>query len=93
MLHAVRISVFALAFATSQTLAQTDCPMTYAEFEFAVPHLDLPDCPSDLTREETFCRASTANDAVHVFVFSRRGKQCLLAMKSYKEGQYQFSVK
>jgi hypothetical protein len=83
-----------IALAAGSALAQTaPCPMTYAAFEFAVPHLDLDKCPADLAREGVFCRASTGHDAVHVFVFSRSGDQCLLALKSYKEGQYEFVVK
>jgi hypothetical protein len=73
-------------------VAQT-CPLTYPVFEFAVPHLDLEKCPAELAKGGVFCRASTGNDAVHVFVFADKGDQCLVAVKSYKEGQYQFSVK
>jgi hypothetical protein len=67
--------------------------MTYSVFEFAVPHLDLKDCPVGLARPGAFCRATTANDAVHVFVFAQDGDQCLLAVKSYKQGDYELTVK
>jgi hypothetical protein len=67
--------------------------MTYEAFEFAIPHLYLEKCPADLARENAFCRATTGNDAVHVFVFAQDGTQCLLRMKSYREGEYQFTVK
>jgi hypothetical protein len=93
MLRALQIIACASAMAGGQALAQSACPMTYAAFEFAVPHLDLQACPADLARSGVFCRASTGNDAVHVFVFAQEGEQCLVAMKSYKEGQYQFSIK
>lgn len=92
MLKRFRIALYITTFAASQSAAQT-CPMTYPTFEFAVPHLDLQSCPADLKRDSVFCRASAGNDAVHVFVFAEKGDQCLLAVKSYKEGQYQFSVK
>lgn len=80
-----------IAAATSPAPAQNTCPLTYSVFEFAVPHLDLEKCPADLARAGAFCRVSTANDAVHVFVFADKGEQCLLSVKSYSE--YQISVK
>jgi hypothetical protein len=85
-------ALVAIAFA-SQTQAQTPCAMTYETFEFAVPHLDLESCPKDLARKGAFCRASAANDAVHVFVFSEEGDRCLLSARSYQVGQYQFAIK
>jgi hypothetical protein len=93
MLKRLRIALCIAGSAAGQAVAQTACPMTYAAFEFAVPHLDLKACPADLARDGAFCRASTGNDAVHVFVFSQQGDQCLLVVKSYKEGQYELSVK
>lgn len=89
----LQIALCIVGLAAGQATAQIACPMTYAAFEFAVPHLDLQACPADLAREGVFCRASTGNDAVHIFVFAQHGDQCLLAVKSYKEGQYEFSVK
>jgi hypothetical protein len=71
--------------------ARSVCPLSYKAFEFAVPHLDLEKCPKDLVTAGTFCRLSTANDAVHVFVFEEKGDQCLLSVKSYSE--YQINVK
>jgi hypothetical protein len=71
--------------------AQESCAMNYPVFEVAIPHLDLPACPKDLARPNSFCRVTTANDAVHVFVFEEKGKQCLLAVKSYRE--YKLDVK
>jgi len=80
-----------LGFAISAADAQAPCPMNYGVFEIAIPHLDLPECPKDLARPDAFCRVTTANDAVHVFMFEQKGKQCLLAVKSYRE--YQLNVK
>lgn len=79
------------ALAATQAAAQTQCALTYPIFEGAIPHLDLEKCPADLARADAFCRVTTANDQVHVFVFEEKGKQCLLAVKSYSE--YQISVK
>jgi hypothetical protein len=85
------IAFAALYFASSAAQAQETCAMNYPVFEVSIPHLDLPACPKDLARPNAFCRVTTANDAVHVFVFEEKGKQCLLAVKSYRE--YQLQVK
>jgi hypothetical protein len=58
-----------------------------------VPHLDLDKCPAEFARDGVFCRASVASDQVHVFVFAHAGEQCLLAVKSYREGQFTLTVK
>jgi len=85
--------VLALGFAvlaTSQAAAQSQCVVNYEFFEFAIPHLDLAQCPKDLARPGAFCRVTTSNDSVHVFVFEEKNKQCLLAVKSYSD--YRISV-
>ena len=91
MLKRLRIALFIAAISGAHAEAQSACPLTYRAFEFAVPHLDLPECPADLARADVFCRATAGNDAVHVFVFAQAGEQCLLAVKSYSE--YTISVK
>jgi hypothetical protein len=78
-------------FAMTAAQAQETCALNYPVFEVSIPHLDLPACPKDLARPNAFCRVTTANDAVHVFVFEEKGKQCLLAVKSYRE--YQLNLK
>ena len=85
--------VFALGLAAfaAPVAAQTQCPLTYNDFELAIPHLDLEQCPKDLAKPGVFCRVTTANDSVHVFVFSHKDKRCMLSMKSYDS--YQISVK
>lgn len=83
----------ALVASLAPAAAQTKCPMTYETFEFAIPHLDLEKCPADLAREKAFCRATTGNDAVHVFIFAEDGDQCLLGVKSYRGEAYQLNVK
>ena len=85
------VIVFAALCFASATQAQESCAMNYPVFEVSIPHLDLPACPKDLARPNAFCRVTTANDAVHVFVFEEKGKQCLLAVKSYRD--YQLNVK
>lgn len=85
--------VFALGLAAlaAPAAAQTQCPLTYNDFEMAIPHLDLEQCPKDLAKPGVFCRVTTANDSVHVFVFEDKDKRCLLGMKSYDS--YEINVK
>ncbi|MEL6480352.1 MAG: hypothetical protein AAFQ75_02790 [Pseudomonadota bacterium] len=68
------------------------CPMTYAQFEFAIPHLDIDSCPAALSGTERFCRASTSDDQVHVFAFEAEGEQCLIAMTSLDEGGFELKL-
>jgi hypothetical protein len=85
--------LLALALASlvsTQAAAQSPCVVNYESFEFAIPHLDLAECPKDVARPGAFCRVTTANDSVHVFVFEEKNKQCLLAVKSYSD--YRISV-
>lgn len=91
MLKQLSLALGLTALAPTQTAAQSQCVMNYQFFEFAIPHLDLDQCPKDLARVGAFCRVTTANDNVHVFVFEEKGKQCLLAVKSYEN--YQITVK
>jgi hypothetical protein len=83
------LAIAALAATAAQ--AQDSCALNYKFFELAIPHLDLPACPKDLDKPGVFCRVTTANDAVHVFVFEEKGRQCLLAAKSYSD--YQLNLK
>jgi hypothetical protein len=69
------------------------CPMSYEAFELAIPHLDLRVCPTPIAREGVFCRASVANDAVHVFVFSKEGDRCLLGVNSLDESKYLLTLR
>ena len=80
-----------LAALAAPASAQTQCPLTYNDFELAIPHLDLQQCPKDLAKPDVFCRVTTANDSVHVFVFEDKDKRCLRSMKSYDK--YEISVK
>jgi hypothetical protein len=88
-----RLFTLALGVAalTAPAAAQTQCPLTYNDFELAIPHLDLEQCPKELAKPGVFCRVTTANDSVHVFVFEAKDKRCLLSMKSYDK--YEITVK
>lgn len=68
--------------------AAADCPITYPEFERTVPHIDLEACPADLAADDRFCRAVTGEDALHVFVFTYEGEQCLAALETYETGRF-----
>jgi hypothetical protein len=91
MLKTLFLAFGLAALATTQAAAQSQCTLTYEFFEFAIPHLDLDECPKDVARDGAFCRITTANDNVHVFVFDEKDKQCLVAVKSYQD--YEISVK
>jgi hypothetical protein len=96
--HRIMIARFltglaAAALAGHAALAQPTCPMTYEAFEFAIPHINLEKCPADLHREGVFCRATVGNDGVHVFAFAPEGDHCLIRLKSYKEDEFELTVK
>ena len=71
---------------------ETPCPMTYAEFLFAVPTVALPECPDSLGGIDYFCRATVGNEALHVFAFDYAGEQCLVGVASFPEGAFTLSV-
>ena len=73
-----------LAALAAPASAQTQCPLTYNDFELAIPHLDLQQGPKDRAKSGVFCRVPTANDSVHVFVFEDKDKRCL---RSIRPGQ------
>jgi hypothetical protein len=91
--YAFSILAAAAVFYIGAVQAHEDCPMNYAAFEFAIPHLDLETCPAALAQEGAFCRASTGNDALHVFVFASDGEQCLLGMRSFDEDAFTLTLK
>ena len=83
----------AALFAPAVAYAKAACPLTYQTFEFAIPHLDLEACPRSLARDGVFCRATTGNDAVHVFVFSQERDKCLVASKTFAAGEFELTLK
>lgn len=70
-------------FAAMPALAADPMQLTYEEFEASVLHSDLENCPADLANEDWFCRLTLHNDELHVFAFSYRGKNPLMAFKTY----------
>ncbi|PTX53207.1 hypothetical protein IQ03_00117 [Gemmobacter caeni] len=79
----MRFCATALFALLATPLAADPFVMTYEAFEQAVPHIDLPACPVDLDGPGRFCRLTTHNDALNVFVFSEDGDQPLVALKSW----------
>ena len=83
----MRLSLVTLVFATTGTALFADnadtMPLTYETFEVSVPHVDLDDCPDSLAKAEVFCRATLANDQVHVFAFSEAGDAPLVGFASF----------
>lgn len=89
---AFAVAAILAAFSHAPLQAQEPCPLAYPAFEFAVPHLDLDECPARMARENTFCRASVANDALHVFQFAAEDGQCLVTVESFYEEDFNLSV-
>lgn len=78
-------SLSAIAVATLATAAAADTmPLTYDVFEVSVPHVDLETCPASMAAENTFCRATLASDAVHVFAFSEDGDSPMVGFASFE---------
>ncbi len=61
----------------------TPATMTYEQFEAAVPHMDLENCPEALAQENVFCRATLQHEEIHVFVFSQDGDSPFVGFKTY----------
>ena len=80
-------SLFALVLALVTPLAagaeESALSLGYETFEFAVPHVDLADCPEDLAADSRFCRATMHSEEFHVFAFAQDGAQPLVAYKAY----------
>ena len=82
-----------VATVPATTAIAASCPMTYAQFEAAVPHVDVEVCPKHDLGNEAFCRASAGGDLVHVFFFDNEGEQCLLKLRSYGEDAFELKIK
>lgn len=59
-------------------------PLTYEQFEAAVSHVDLDECPQALLQENTFCRASIHHEQIHVFAFSYDGESPMVGFASFE---------
>ncbi|MEO1140222.1 MAG: hypothetical protein AAFW87_12275 [Pseudomonadota bacterium] len=57
--------------------------LSYEQFELAIPHIDLEDCPSSIEATDVFCRATMANNEIHVFAFSNAGDSPLQELNSF----------
>lgn len=73
----------ALIFAAAPLWADTTTPLTYEQFEAAVPHTDLETCPDALAQEDVFCRATMRHEEIHVFAFHNEGENLFAGFKSY----------
>lgn len=58
-------------------------PFSYEDFEAAVAHVDLAQCPEKLAGEGRFCRVTVVNDKINVFAFTEAGDQPLVAFASW----------
>ena len=61
-------------------------PLTYEQFEIAVPHVDLETCPADFVAADVFCRATLNLDSIHVFAFADEGEQPLVGFATFDGG-------
>lgn len=88
-------NLLALALATAPfglpAAAHEQAPFTYADFEAAVPHIDLETCPEGLAEGDVFCRISMNNDALHVFVFETGGDQHFVSVHTFHEDEFELS--
>ncbi len=83
MIGKTTLAACALTLLALPLLADDAAPLSYAQFEAAVPHLDLENCPPSLAQEGTFCRATLRHDEIHVFSFREDGEQSMTGFKSY----------
>ena len=63
------------------------CPMTYAAFEYGVPHTDMEACPASMEGEGVFCRLSVVAEVATVFAFDEENS-CIVETRSYEEGEF-----
>ncbi|MDO5631091.1 MAG: hypothetical protein Q4G22_04560 [Paracoccus sp. (in: a-proteobacteria)] len=57
--------------------------MTYMDFEPAVTHADLAECPPAIAQPGQFCRVTLSGESLHVFIFSEDGDQPLQGVVEY----------
>ncbi|MEO1206055.1 MAG: hypothetical protein AAFV45_06960 [Pseudomonadota bacterium] len=92
-LFAATILILAATGTTPPAALAASCAFNYTAFETIIPHVDLETCPDAATGTDTFCRATTAADQVHVFYFDLNGDQCLLKIESYDEDKFEIGIK
>lgn len=90
---AATAAVFAAMLAATPLSHAAGCPMTYAQFEAAIAHVDVKECPKNDLGKKAFCRASAGGDFVHVYFFDETGDQCLLKLQSFGEDAFELEIK
>lgn len=81
----------AAALISLPAAAHDHAAFTYADFEAAVPHIDMDECPAGLAEGDVFCRISMNNDALHIFVFEAEGDQHFVAVHTFYEDEFALS--
>ena len=69
--------------------------LLYADFEIAVPHLDLDACPAEIAEaadQPVFCRVTLGHDSLHVFAFAEAGDRPFLLMRTYFEEDFTLGI-
>lgn len=79
--------------AAGPAMAQPACPLPYAAFEAAVPHIDLETCPASVTQQKVMCRLTINQAQLHLFVFAEDGDQCLISVKTLEPDDYTLTLK
>lgn len=69
-------------------VAQDAAPFLYEQFEGAVPHIDMDNCPPALAEGDVFCRITLNSDALHVFVFQSHGDRAFVTVRTYHEDEF-----
>ena len=83
----MRYSLLFSAALLLSTPALAEGVFSYADFEAAVTHINIEECPEGMGGENLFCRVSMANDALHVWVFSREGEMPFVSLHSFYEDE------
>ena len=81
-----------LALSAALSLPVAAAEFVYADFEAAVPHLDLDACPAELVEVPAFCRVTLGHDSVHVFAFAEEGDHHFLVMRTYFDDEFALTV-
>ena len=83
----MRFTVLSAALLAVAPFAATaaDLPLAlgYETFEYAVPHIDLAECPAELREDGRFCRATMHSEEFHIFVFAEADDQPLVGYQAY----------
>ncbi|MFQ5534083.1 MAG: hypothetical protein ACE5EM_04580 [Sphingomonadales bacterium] len=74
----------------SATLAAQACSVSYEEFEEAVPHIDLAQCPGVASADDKgFCRLTIEGDKLFVYSFHFIEQDaCLVDINGYSFAEF-----